>query len=209
MYYLHLFSVTSYTLMMKSTNCYKICPLVPIGPYKQCKLYFFQQKKDNRNICEICELKFPLCVCLSEQQITSSCHLVSRSSWFLSYNLLSQKKTYLSKTLPVCAHLNQNREGISWKCNYTACLYDLPGQELFHKIAFRAKNKINMIQHYIKRYIILKSEEISNDANTYHKTLLFQLYEYKTFLQQWQNTFIKFCCKLVNRIWHFWFWSRW
>ena len=30
--YSHLFSVTSDTLMMKSTNCYKICPLVRIGP---------------------------------------------------------------------------------------------------------------------------------------------------------------------------------
>ena len=31
--YSHLFSVTSDTQVMKSTNCYKICPLVRIGPY--------------------------------------------------------------------------------------------------------------------------------------------------------------------------------
>ena len=30
--YSHLFSVTSETQVMKSTNCYKICPLVRIGP---------------------------------------------------------------------------------------------------------------------------------------------------------------------------------
>ena len=35
--YSHLFSVTSDTLMMKSTNCYKICPLVRIGP--KCTLF--------------------------------------------------------------------------------------------------------------------------------------------------------------------------
>ena len=33
--YSHLFSVTSDTLTMKSTNCYKICPLVRIGPNSQ------------------------------------------------------------------------------------------------------------------------------------------------------------------------------
>ena len=31
--YSHLFSVTSDTQVMKSTNCYKICPLVRIGPF--------------------------------------------------------------------------------------------------------------------------------------------------------------------------------
>ena len=33
--YSHLFSVTSDTQVMKSTNCYKICPLVRIGPKSQ------------------------------------------------------------------------------------------------------------------------------------------------------------------------------
>ncbi len=39
----HLFSVTSDTLMMKSTNCYKICPLVRFGPYLQLCFSFTSQ----------------------------------------------------------------------------------------------------------------------------------------------------------------------